>query len=140
MDDDIKNFTEEDGKKELEKGYKRAEKLLKDEDKMETFLYRLENKLNKVPIGGEILSMIPVMISMLRSYIKKEYKDIPIGTVIALISALLYWLAPLDIIPDALPVAGYVDDATVVAACLKLINDDLKEYKEWRKKNKEELV
>lgn len=135
MDDNIKNFTEEDGKKELEKGYKRAEKLLKDEDKMETFLYRLENKLNKVPIGGEILSMIPVMISMLRSYIKKEYKDIPIGTVIALISALLYWLAPLDIIPDALPVAGYVDDATVVAACLKLINDDLKEYKEWRKKN-----
>lgn len=135
MDDNIKNFTEEDGKKELEKGYKRAEKLLKDEDKMETFLYRLENKLNKVPIGGEILSMIPVMISMLRSYIKKEYKDIPIGTVIALISALLYWLAPLDIIPDALPVAGYVDDATVVAACLKLINDDLKEYKEWRRKN-----
>ena len=135
MDDDIKKFTEEDGKKELEKGYKRAEKLLKDEDKMETFLYRLENKLNKVPIGGEILSMIPVMISMLRSYIKKEYKDIPIGTVIALISALLYWLAPLDIIPDALPVAGYVDDATVVAACLKLINDDLKEYKEWRRKN-----
>ncbi len=134
MEEKVK-FTEEDGKKELEKGYKRAEKLLKDEDKMETFLYRLENKLNKVPIGGEILSMIPVMISMLRSYIKKEYKDIPIGTVIALISALLYWLAPLDIIPDALPVAGYVDDATVVAACLKLINDDLKEYKEWRKKN-----
>ncbi len=134
MEDEVK-FTEEDGEKELKKGYKRAEKLLKDEDKMETFLYRLENKLNKVPIGGEILSMIPVMISMLRSYIKKEYKDIPIGTVIALISALLYWLAPLDIIPDALPVAGYVDDATVVAACLKLINDDLKEYKEWRKKN-----
>jgi uncharacterized membrane protein YkvA (DUF1232 family) len=134
MKEEVK-FTEEDGQKELEKGYKRAKKLLKDEDKMETFLYRLENKLNKVPIGGEILSMIPVMISMLRSYIKKEYKDIPIGTVIALISALLYWLAPLDIIPDALPVAGYVDDATVVAACLKLINDDLKEYKEWRKKN-----
>ena len=134
MKEEVK-FTEEDGQKELEKGYKRAKKLLKDEDKMETFLYRLENKLNKVPIGGEILSMIPVMISMLRSYIKKEYKDIPIGTVIALISALLYWLAPLDIIPDALPVAGYVDDATVVAACLKLINDDLKEYKEWRRKN-----
>ena len=124
------------GKKELEKGYKRAKKLLKDEDKMETFLFRLENKLNKVPIGGEILSMVPVMISMLRSYIKKEYKDIPIGTVIALISALLYWLAPLDVIPDAVPIAGFVDDATVIAACLKLINDDLKEYKEWRNKNK----
>ena len=77
-----KRFTEEEGQKELEKGYKQAKKILKDEDKMETFLYRLENKLKKVPLGGDVLSMVPVMISMLRSYFKKEYTDIPIGTII----------------------------------------------------------
>ncbi len=129
-------FTIKDGEKELKKGYKRAEKLLKDEDKMETFLYRLENKLNKVPIGGEILSMIPVMISMLRSYIKKEYKDIPIGSIIAIISALLYWLTPIDAIPDTLPGIGYVDDVSVLALCLKLVKSDIDDYEKWRKKNK----
>ncbi len=130
-----KGFTEKDGKIELEKGYNQAEKILNDEDKLETFLNRLENKLNKVPVGGSILSMVPVMISMLRSYFKKEYKDVPIGTLIALVSALLYWLAPADVIPDVIPVAGYVDDATVIAACLKLINDDLNDYKNWKDKN-----
>lgn len=129
-----KDFNEDDGIRELGKGFKKAEEILEDEDKLEKFLNRLENKLKKVPVGGEILSMVPVMISMLRSYFKKEYKDVPIGTLIALISALLYWLAPVDVIPDAIPLAGYVDDATVITACLKLINDDLKEYKAWRDK------
>lgn len=134
---EIKDFTEEDGKKELEKGYKKAEEILSEPDKIEEFLERLEKKLNKVPVGGKFLSMIPVMISMLRSYFKKEYKNIPIGTLIALVSALLYWLTPADIIPDVIPIAGYVDDATVIAACIKLINDDLREYKEWLENKKE---
>ena len=132
-----KNFNEDDGIRELGKGFAKAEKILENQDKLEHFLDRLEAKLKKVPVGGDVLSMVPVMISMLRSYFKKEYKDIPIGTLIALISALLYWLTPIDVIPDAIPVAGYVDDATVIAACLKLINDDLKEYKEWKDNNKE---
>ncbi len=131
-----KNFDENDGFRELGKGFGKAEKILEDEDKLEKFLDKLEHKLKKVPVGGEILSMLPVMVSMLRSYFKKEYKDIPIGTMIALISALLYWVTPIDVFPDALPVVGYVDDATVIAACLKLINDDLKDYTEWKEKNK----
>ena len=129
-------FGEEEANIELKKRYKKAEKILDDEDKLGNFLDRLEYKLNKVPVGGNILSMIPVMIAMLRSYFKKEYKDIPLGTLIALVSALLYWLAPADVIPDVIPIAGYVDDATVIATCLKLINDDIKEYKVWKEKNK----
>ena len=136
--DKTKEFTSKDGKIELEKGYKKAEEIINDEDKMEKFLNRLEKKLNKVPIGGNVLSMIPVMISMLRSYFKKEYKNIPLGTLIALVSALLYWLTPADVIPDVIPIAGYVDDATVITACIKLISDDIKEYKKFKESNKYE--
>ena len=70
-----KNFDENDGFRELGKGFGKAEEILEDEDKLEKFLDRLERKLKKVPVGGDILSMLPVMISMLRSYFKKEYKD-----------------------------------------------------------------
>ncbi len=131
---EVREFSEEEATEELKKGYKKAEKILDNEDKLEKFLGRLENKLKKVPVAGDALSMIPVMISMLRSYFKKEYKDIPLGTLIALISGLLYWLTPADAIPDFLPVIGYIDDATVIGVCLKLINDDLKDYKKWRDK------
>lgn len=79
--------------------------------------------------------MVPVMISLIKSYIEKEYTEIPLGTIIAVISALIYVVSPIDIILDSIPGAGYIDDAAVIAACLKLVGSNVEEYQEWRKKN-----
>lgn len=128
----MKEFNEEKAKQELEVRYAKAEKLLNDEDKMEKFLKRLEDKLKKVPVAGNVLAIIPTLISLLRSFIKKEYTEVPLGTIISIIGALIYFLSPIDAIPDVIPGAGYLDDAGVLGVCLKLINDDLEEYRKWR--------
>lgn len=135
----MEKFKNKDAKKELENGYGKAEKLLKDDQNMERFLQRLEKKLKIIPVGGEALSMIPTMVSLLRSYVKKEYNDIPIGSIIAIVSALAYWLTPGDAIPDLIPGVGFVDDAAVTAVCLKLVGSDIKEYQKWREKNNKVL-
>ena len=119
------SFDENQAQNELKKGYKKAEILLHDENKLEIFLQKIENKLTIVPIVGNALSYIPVMISMIRSYVRKEYTEIPIGSIISMISALIYFVSPVDIIPDFLPVVGYLDDAAVVAACIKLVKSDI---------------
>lgn len=119
--------------KELKKGYKKAEKLIKDKNKTEEFLQRLEKKLNEIPKVGKTLSMIPILISLVRSYIKKEYENVPLGTIIAILSALLYVFFVLDFIPDTIPGAGYIDDALVISACIKLIRSDVEEYQKYRK-------
>ena len=131
-DDQIKEISEEEAKNELDKNMKEAERILNDKDKMDEFLLKLEEKLKTIPLAGNALSMIPTMVSLIKSYIKKEYTDIPVGTITAVISALLYWLSPVDLIPDFIPGFGYVDDAAVVAFCLKLVGDDLEEYRKWR--------
>ena len=128
-------ITEETAQKELKKGYKKAEKLLNDEDKMERFLQRLEKKLKCIPLAGDKLANLPILVSLVRSYFKKEYTDIPIGSIIAIISALLYFLSPVDIVPDSIPFLGYFDDAAVVAACWKLVESDVNEYQKWREEN-----
>lgn len=130
------SFDENQAQNELKKGYKKAEILLHDENKLEIFLQKIENKLTIVPIVGNALSYIPVMISMIRSYVRKEYTEIPIGSIISMISVLIYFVSPVDIIPDFLPVVGYLDDAAVVAACIKLVKSDIDDYKQWRKINK----
>ena len=76
---------------------------------------------------------------MIKSYVKKEYTDVPIGTIIAVISALTYVISPIDLIPDSIPVLGYFDDAAVVAACWKLVESDIEEYTQWREKNNKVL-
>ena len=135
----MNNFNEETAKKELEKGYKDAEKLLEDSEKMEAFLQKLENKLKVIPVAGDTLAMVPIMISLIRSYIKKEYTEIPIGTIVAVISALAYVLSPVDVITDVIPGIGYIDDAAVILACLKLVGSDVEEYQKWRKDNKKNI-
>lgn len=126
---------EQTAQEELEKGYETAEKLLKDPDKFEKFMQRLETKLKLIPLAGNRLADIPVMASLIRSYTKKEYTDIPIGTIMAIVSALIYFVSPIDLLPDSIPVLGYIDDAAVIALCWKLVESDVKEYVKWREDN-----
>lgn len=132
-------FDETTAQTTLESGYVQAEEMLKDQDKMERFLQRLEKKLKVIPLAGEKLADVPIMVSLIRSYVKKEYIDVPIGTIIAILSALIYFVSPIDIVPDSIPVLGYFDDAAVVAACWKLVDSDVEEYIKWRKENGKEI-
>ena len=135
MDGKINKMNEKQADEELKKGYDKAKKLLEDTDKVEVFLQKLEKKLKVIPKVGETFAIVPTMISLIRNYIKKEYTEIPIGTIIAILSALIYIFSPVDFVPDVIPGAGYIDDALVIGACLKLVSSDVKDYEKWRKEN-----
>lgn len=129
-------ITEEEAKIEYEKGCKEAKKLLKDPDKLEIFLQKVEKKLKVIPVVGDTFSIVPAMISLVRSYIRKEYTEIPLGTIVGIISALIYIFSPIDLIPDPVPGVGYLDDASVLLVCLKAgAKDDIKDYQKWREEN-----
>ncbi len=129
-------ITKNEAKEAYEEGRKEAKKLLKDPDKLEILLQKVERKLKVIPYVGETFSIVPAMISLVRSYIKKEYTEIPLGSILGIISALIYILSPIDLVPDAIPGAGYLDDATVLLICLKAgAKDDIEEYQRWRDEN-----
>lgn len=44
------------------------------------------------------------------------------------VAALLYFILPLDAIPDLVPILGYLDDFGVVAATTKFLSDQLAPY------------
>ncbi len=131
-------FTDEVLSEALGKESGKAKEYLEDQDKMERFLVRLEKKLEKIPVAGKPLALIPVLISLVRSYMKKEYTDIPIGTVIAIVSGLIYLFSPVDLIPDSIPLVGMADDAAVLAFVLKMVNSDVEEYKAWKQQKQED--
>ena len=131
----IEVLSEEEVQARFDKSKEKAKKLLEDEDKMDRFLERLEKKLKHIPVVGGILSEIPTLISLVKAFIQKKYLEIPIGSVIAIVGALIYFLSPVDLIPDLLPAIGLADDAAVLTLAFKLVHDDVVEFKSWRGKN-----
>ena len=128
-------LSEEEVQARFDKSKEKAKKLLENRDKMEHFLERLEKKLKHIPVVGGILSEIPVLILLVKAFIEKKYLEIPIGSVIAIVGALIYFLSPVDLIPDLLPAIGLVDDAAVLTLAFKFVHDDVVEFKTWREKN-----
>lgn len=76
---------------------------------------------------------IKVMLSLLRDYIAGDYKDISFTTIAAIAGAIVYFVSPVDVIPDFIPGLGYIDDAAVIGLALSFAHDDLVKYKDWIK-------
>ena len=124
-----------------------AEKQLKAEaDKvhrqdLEKLLERQRAIEEKVKSSGKLKrfgSDVRLMFSMIRDYWQGNYRSVPWKTIAAVAGTLLYVMNPLDVIPDLILGFGFIDDAGVVALCLKLVESDLHRYAAW-KEHQDEL-
>ena len=120
------------GKADLFSKKTQAEYITNNEDAFAKFLKNIETTLKKIPSVGNLLSDIPLLVSLVKSYVEGEYKEIPYNSIVAVVATLLYVISPIDIIPDIIPVVGFTDDAMAVAFCMKMIHGDLEKYTAWR--------
>lgn len=118
----------------LKSNYGKAEKLIANKDDFENFLRTVEKRVASIPKIGKDLAVVPAMISLLKNFIEGKYRHVPYGTILAITSSLIYFVSPIDIVPDAFPGVGLIDDAAVIAFCLNMVKSDLEEYNTWRKK------
>jgi uncharacterized membrane protein YkvA (DUF1232 family) len=118
--------------KAMEKERGKAEKILGDGEKFDRFLSELEIKLRKFPGVGKQISDIPVLIAMLKSYMNKEYTVIPVKSIAFITMALVYFVSPVDAIPDFLPLAGMTDDLSVLLYVLSKCHEDVEAYRRWK--------
>ncbi len=135
-----KEFSKEELEQALVMNNEEAKSTIEDEDKFERLTEKLEKKLKLMPIIGKQASDIVCMVSLVRSYIKKEYTDIPLGTIISIVSTLIYIISPIDLIPDFIPGVGLIDDLALLTWVFKSINSDVEEYRKWRIVNNKQIL
>ena len=108
-----------------------AKDFVNNPSRMDALLVELEQKLKAMPAIGETVSELPVVVAMVKSWIKKEYEVSP--KVLAILAgAFLYLIKKKDLIPDNIPVVGIADDVAVLGLALKAVAPDVEAYRAWR--------
>ena len=80
---------------------------------------------------AETWSYFQTMLRLIRAYSEAKYRDVPESTLVVIIAAIIYIVNPLDVIPDALPALGYLDDATVLALAVRRARQALDDFMIW---------
>ncbi len=124
-------------------GANKAKSLLQDNHKLNDLFEKVMHKLGNIsiPVIGNFISDIPILIDMIKAYTTKEYTDIPLATILTATITLIYFVSPIDIIPDFIPLIGKLDDIAIITILLKTIHNDVSDYKHWRmKQNRREAA
>ena len=76
---------------------------------------------------------LKTLLRLLDATVSGRYPALPQGVMTAVGAALLYWLMPLDLIPDPILALGFIDDAAILGWVLKRLSDDLVAFRSWEK-------
>lgn len=93
----------------------------------------IKDKVKSIPSLHKLLKDVQLCLELIRDYRSGAYKNIAAWAIVAVVFGLLYLVNPVELIPDFIPVIGYMDDVAVLALILKLVQSELEKYAAWRK-------
>jgi len=79
----------------------------------------------------QFIGQVELAIGCLRDVARGRYR-VPWKTATALTAALVYFLSPIDLVPDFIPLSGFIDDAAVLGLVFGTAEGDLRRYCSWR--------
>ena len=112
----------------------RAVAYAKDPDKLRDVLSRASSKANAAGSGGvlgEIRDSLLTLLRLLRAYVRGDYRQVPAKSLVLIIAGVLYFLTPVDLIPDFIVGLGFVDDVAILAWVVNAVKNVLADFKTW---------
>ncbi len=117
----------------------KAKTIVNDHDELKKVLEKLNDRLEATEsddsLKDKMVNYLKLIGRMLSNTISGAYTDVPWQTLVMILAGLLYFLAPLDALPDFIPIAGLVDDATILVWLGRCFREDLEQYKTWETAN-----
>jgi uncharacterized membrane protein YkvA (DUF1232 family) len=80
---------------------------------------------------GRIGDDLQAFTRLLRAWATRRYRSMPWRSLSLVVAALLYFVSPLDAIPDFIPVLGFVDDIFIVTWVMRAIQKDVEKFRSW---------
>jgi uncharacterized membrane protein YkvA (DUF1232 family) len=68
-----------------------------------------------------------------RAYASGQYREVPWKTMVMIVAALAYFVMPIDLLPDLMPITGLTDDVAVLVAVYNAVSVDVDKFLSWEK-------
>ena len=92
----------------------------------------IRDKIDKAyPALKSALKNVQVLYALFKDSVNGKYKLAP-ASVAMIGGGLLYFILPADLIPDFIPVIGYLDDLAVLTTIVNSLSKEIKEYQIWK--------
>ena len=98
-----------------------------------SFTARLSKAVRHHPRVRAVVDQFQLLARMARAYADGRYPHIPWSALVRILAALVYFVNPLDLLPDVLPLIGYTDDVTVLLWVMKSIAGEIEAFEQWEK-------
>ena len=81
---------------------------------------------------GKLKEDLKLLQALCLAYWRGEYRAISPKALISVVAGLMYFLSPIDAIPDFIPMFGMLDDIAVLAWVMKTLEGELSAFRAWR--------
>jgi len=119
----------------FKKYQKRASEMLQDNSRIKQLVGATGDKIRAVLDSNKKLKLfsdrILLMIRMVRAQFSGAYTDFPWKSLVMIVGALLYFITPIDLIPDFIPGLGLTDDISIVYWVYQSLREDIARFEIW---------
>ena len=89
---------------------------------------------------GRLRGDLDLLLGLALAWWRGEYRVLSSQALLSVVAGLLYYLMPLDAVPDWLLGVGLLDDLAVLAWVLRTWDAELQAYRVWREQQGEQVL
>lgn len=80
-----------------------------------------------------VLADLRTLLRLIQAWMKGNYSNVSKANLVLIVGAVVYFLMPIDVVPDFIPVAGFVDDGAVIIWVVDAVKEELAKFEEWER-------
>lgn len=123
-------MTDTEVKKTVFRFRKRAERKADNPEELHQLTTYAQSRLRRIgPHLASLRNDLPTLIQLARAWANGSYRTIPWKAIVTIIAGLIYFVSPIDAIPDFIPFIGYIDDAAVIAYVLRSLHQEIEAFR-----------